>query len=162
AGILFASRRRGLPVSPLLGTRLSGNGDAIMLAHRWAPTFAGRLPQETLTEPGPTITRMADLRDRADRRHLIQDAVAPEALAGLLARVAALGSGDRPDRDLDDSLVLLAMGYDASLGRLVERDGRIDVWWPGSGRDPVQLAERATMAAMAEVLGSRLMANPRL
>ncbi len=96
AGILFASRRRGLPVPPLLGTRVSGNGDAIMLARRWAAAFGRGLPRETLTEPGPTITRMADLRDRPDRRHLIQDAVAPAALAGLLARITALGAGDQP------------------------------------------------------------------
>jgi cholesterol oxidase len=156
AGILFASRRRGLPVPPLLGTRVSGNGDAIALARRWAPAFGRGLPGTTLDEPGPTITRMADLRDRPQRRHLLQDAVAPDALAGLLARV--VGSAGDPD----ESLVMLAMGYDMAHGRLVPRDGHVEVRWPAAGRDPAQLSTRASMAAMAAAMGSPLVTNPRL
>ncbi len=157
AGILFGSRQRGLPVPPLLGTRVSGNGDAIALARRWAPAFGRDLPSRLLDEPGPTITRMADLRDRAGRRHLVQDAVAPDAMAGLLARI--VGAGSPPD----ESLIMLAMGYDLSLdSRLVARDGHVDVRWPAAGRDPAQLAGRATMAAMAAAAGSPLVVNPRL
>lgn len=156
AGILFGSRRRGLPVPPLLGTRLSGNGDAIGLIQRWAPAFGRGLPGRSLDEPGPTITRMADLRDQPQRRHLLQDAVAPAALAGLLARVAGLGEAP------DQSLITLAMGYDLSLGRLVARDGQVDVHWPAAGRDPAQLSARASMAAMAAAAGGPYVANPRL
>jgi cholesterol oxidase len=166
AGILFGSRRRGLPVPPLLGTRLSGNGDAIGLARRYAPAarrdlsgrgLSGReLRGRRLDEPGPTVTRMADLRDRPGRRHLVQDAVAPAAASGLLARMVGQGG------DPNESLILLAMGYDQSLGRLVAREGRVDVRWPASGRDPAQLAARTTMAAMAAAVAGRLVVNPRL
>jgi cholesterol oxidase len=154
AGILFESRRRGLPVPPLLGTRVSGNGDAIALARHWSPAFGHGLPAGTLDEPGPTVTRMADLRDRPGHRHLVQDAVAPAALAGLLARIVG--------GDADESLVILAMGYDLALGRLVPRDGQVEVRWPAAGRDPAQLSARATMAAMAAAVGSPLVVNPRL
>jgi cholesterol oxidase len=158
AGILFGSRRRGLPVPPLLGTRVSGNGDAIGLARRWAPAFGRGLPSRFLAEPGPTITRMADLRDRPGRRHLVQDAVAPQALAGLLARAAGGGGGGVPE----ESLIMLAVGYDLSLGRLVERDRRVGVQWPAAGRDPAQRSARASMAAIAAATGSPYLANPRL
>jgi cholesterol oxidase len=166
-GILFESRRRGLPVPGVLGSRLSGNGDAIMLAPRWASGLGRGQPPDVLDEPGPTITRMTDLRARPGRRHLVQDAVAPDALAGVLARAAAYGSADRDGARYAvgvaaDALLMLAMGYDSATGRLVERDGRLDVRWPAAGRDPVQLAERRTGAAMAAAAGSPLVANPRL
>lgn len=157
-GILFESRRRGLPVSGALGSRVSGNGDAIMLASRWAAGFGRRLPREVLDEPGPTITRMTDLRARPGRRHLVQDAVAPDALVRVLDRVAA----DRPGGTADDALLMLAMGYDSATGQLVEQNGQVHVRWPAAGRDPVQLAARRTTAAMAAAAGSPLVANPRL
>jgi cholesterol oxidase len=153
-GILFGSRRRGLPVPPLLGTRLSGNGDALAIARRRTPPRGPGLPAGTLDEPGPTVTRTADLRRHPDRRHLVQDAVAPDAVAGLLARIIR--------GDADESLIMLTMGYDLPLGRLVPRDGQVDVRWPASGRDPAQLSGRASMAAMAAALGSPLAVNPRL
>jgi cholesterol oxidase len=156
AEILFGSRRRGLPVPPLLGARVSANGDAIGLARRGAPAYGRGLPGGRLDEPGPAITRMADLRDRPDRRHLLQDAVAPAPAAGLLASL--LGSGGGPD----ESLIMLAMGYDQALGRFVARRGRVEVQWPAAGRDPAQLAARATMAAMAAAADTPLVVNPRL
>lgn len=162
--ILFASRRHGLSMPTLLGSRVSGNGDAIMLATRWSDRFARCLPEDAVEEAGPTITRMSDLRQHAHRRHLVQDSAVPQPLTTTLERLIGLANPRHNPglSDLDTSLVMLTMGYDSALGQLVERRGRLEVHWPAAGRDPVQLAARSTVTAIAAAAGSSLMVNPRL
>jgi len=165
--ILFNSRRRGLQLSSMLGTRVSGNGDAISIARDWSPEFDQQLPLDVMEEQGPTITRMVDMRDKQGRRCLIQGAVAPEALLKILSGVlrarygSSTGEGVTPE-GLDRSMVMLAMGYDAAQGRLVQRHGRIQVEWPDAGRDPVQLATRQATKDLATAMGADYVANPRL
>jgi cholesterol oxidase len=149
-GMLFAARRHGLPVPPLLGTRVSGNGDAIVAARMVSAAPSHALPPDLLDEPGPTITRMLDRRAEPGRRHLVQDSAVPQALSAL-----RLVADER-------ALVMLTMGYDTAQGRLVERGGRLEIRWPAAGHDPVQRSARTTVAAMAAALGSRLIVNPRL
>ena len=90
--ILLRSRSHGLPTSPLLGQRLSGNGDLLAFAYNCDKDInsIGREQSSPSSKPcGPTISACLDLRmtDEAPNVRdglLIQEGAVPEALSPLI------------------------------------------------------------------------------
>ena len=173
--LLLKNRRRLPGLSPALGTRFSGNGDALALAlDPQATDVAG-----ARTDYGPTMTSRLDYT--ADRGFMVADGGLPTSFGGLLEFVRAvnaltgwgrvalrlrsvaarLGLTDRPltHRDMrvrrqppiSDSLVFLMLGRDAANGRmrLTPLFACLDIQW--SERDSAGLFEgmRGTAGELA-------------
>ena len=140
--LLLKNRRRLAGLSPALGTRFSGNGDALGLAvDPAAEDVVG-----ARTEYGPSMTSRLDYT--ADRGFMVADGGLPENFGGLLEIVrgvnaltgwgrvvlhvksaaARLGLTDRHvthrnvklkrDHPIGDSLVFLMIGRDTANGRM--------------------------------------------
>lgn len=162
--LLMRSQQRAgtrFPLSPALGTRLSGNGDSLSaLADLPDPVRGVGHGAGTLGDPppvGPTITTVLDLRGHPDlaRRLVIQEGAAPGALARAYQEILAtawalqhLGRRMRRPRCLGradplaasptlarHSQMLLTMGHDGAAGRVVwlpGMDGAVP-YWPRPG-----------------------------
>lgn len=142
-----ASDRGKLALSPALGTRFSGNADAMSYRY-FEDELSGAVAGMNTggTCPGPTITDIIDLRgpDGAaarplETRFVVENGVIPSALAevfgelittaGLLNQLdrfrtrtetlnAGIDSLAVSPQSLERSQVLLSMGHDSSAGRL--------------------------------------------
>jgi len=87
--ILLRSRLHGLSSSPLLGQRLSGNGDMLTFAYNCKQEL-NAIGRDTGSDCGPTITGCIDLRgvahthDNVRDGYVIQDGAMPEKLAPVI------------------------------------------------------------------------------
>ena len=88
--ILLRSRARGLPMSPAVGTRFSGNGDVLGFAYstldRIDGISTGPRPLPSNVPIGPCITSVIDIRTPGDAENglIIEEGSVPAALARLL------------------------------------------------------------------------------
>lgn len=91
--ILLRSRSVGLPTSPLLGQRLSGNGDLLAFAYncdRSVNAIGGEVRTIPHTERcGPTVTTCLDMRGISEAQNakdgfIIQDGSIPSALGPVI------------------------------------------------------------------------------
>ena len=177
--LLLKNRKRLPKLSPALGTRFSGNGDALGAA------FDPSAPEVTGadTHVGPVMTSRIDYG--AEHRLMLADGALPESFSGLLEVVRGLtlltgwrrqllrlrrlaarfGIGDqlvtprsvrlkrRPP--ITDALVFLMIGEDAADGRmrLTRLFRRFDIRWSNAGSRELFDAMRQTteeVAAAAE------------
>ena len=153
-GILLRSQQRGLPLSPSLGHRFSGNGDAIgfVVGSQEFTNGAGRGAYASAEVPVglgiQTITRIngnGPLR----RRVLIQDGNMPRALANVVGMVMR-------DVDFDRTMVLFGMGHDGSRGRIVlSETGQPMVSWPGHKESASREYVKTLFQKMAEAHGGK-------
>lgn len=157
--ILLRSRdKRGLSVSGCLGTRFSGNGDVLAVAHNGREIVnavgAGRRSFHGTAPPGPCISGSVPLR-LGDEPILLQEGVIPGALSPILMvgfLLARLTQGHDRGAKRQRSLwrlieavrggtaatqTLLAMVSDTTFGRLELVGDRIKVVWNGAGRGTV-------------------------
>jgi cholesterol oxidase len=154
---MLRSRSEALPLSAALGTRMSGNGDAIALS------FDGDFRFGTATEddagPGPTITFTADIITPKGRS-LIQDGVFPPRVLSQVGRTLALlqrrwRTAFRRDlvaAALDRSQVWLAMGTDCAAGRgELDRRGRLRIRWADANTSPAQRQREAWLVELARL-----------
>lgn len=146
-----------------------------------------RPDQSDKRPPGPTITGCIDLRDGAlEDGVIIEEGAIPGALGPILAAVmlgAGAALGDDTDHGLADSAAerkrelasllkgpyhgavnhtqtLLVMAHDSAAGRLVLRDDRIRVDWPGIGTQPLYQRIAKRLRPVAEATGGILVPNP--
>ena len=130
AAILLQSQDDQFQFSSALGCHWSGNGDTIgfVIDMPSGTNIGGYGAYEPkCREPvGPTIQTCLNYYSSHElfRRLLVQDAAIPRG-ANNLFRVL-LG-----DRDLNHSMVMLAMGHDGAQGRMVWKNGRWQISWPG-------------------------------
>jgi hypothetical protein len=109
--ILLRSQRHGVHTSPLLGQRLTGNGDMLAFAYNCNQKIdsIGRetLDSSSLKPCGPTITGCIDMRGSMHASnvrdgYLIQEGAVPEALApviqGLLETQTTTVPSQQPNR----------------------------------------------------------------
>jgi cholesterol oxidase len=178
--LLLKNRRRLPRLSPALGTRFSGNGDALALA--LDPTAEGVAGART--EFGPTMTSCLDYGD--ERGFMVADGGLPGNFGGLLEIVrgvraitgwgrvrlvvknvaAKLGLSDRElsPRDLHlkrlqpigDSLVFLMIGRDAADGRmrLTPIFGCFDIRWSKAGSAELFAGMREAAGELAQAAGA--------
>jgi cholesterol oxidase len=179
--LLLHNRKRLPELSPALGSRFSGNGDA--LGGAFDPS-ARRLKRAEM-HIGPVMTGRLDLW--AERRFMLADGALPEAFTGLLAVVrgangltgwrrhlllrlralaAWLGLSDQPvtprsvrlaERPpITDSIVFLMIGQDAADGqiRLTPLFGRLDIRWSDKASRRLFDAMRETTERLASLAGA--------
>jgi cholesterol oxidase len=188
--ILMRSRTEGLAVSPLLGSRFSGNGDVLAFAYDAEMPVrgigTGRRPSTPETSVGPCITGMVDLTADRTRALLVEEGAIPGALRPLMPAAFAVASeaggsggpvafvcrlGSRlwrnPGRRLawrggaaDDTLTYLVMSDDAGDGRLRLDGDTVRVDWEGAGDRPVFDRNAEVLRKMSASLGATFVGNP--
>jgi cholesterol oxidase len=130
AEILLQSRGRGLEFSPGLGQSWSFNGDTIGFVVKpriRAPIGGVGAYPDALQEPiGPTVqtSLIYNRRDELRHRLLVQEAAIPRAVSKIFSLILQ-------DRDLDQTMVMLGMGHDGAAGKLIWKDDRWQIDWPG-------------------------------
>ncbi len=177
---LLLRNRRGLRrLSPALGTRYSGNGDALALA--FDPTATGVAGARA--EFGPVMTSRID--DLAQHGHMVADGGLPASFGDVLEvlrgvrvltglgrlRVAAknaatkIGFSDHALAPADmhvkrrppigDSLIFLCIGRDAADGRMhLTHLGRFDIRFDRAASQQLFDAMRATVTELCEAAGA--------
>jgi cholesterol oxidase len=94
--ILLRSRRHGLPLSPRLGERFTGNGDVLAFSYNGDREIDGVGFGEHVRTPrvGPCITGIIDLRHRPqlDDGMVIEEGAAPGAVAAALPEALSLAA----------------------------------------------------------------------
>jgi cholesterol oxidase len=184
-GILLRSRDRGLSLSTCLGTRVSGNGDALALAYNCDQPVdsVGGIPVFDLATPtGPTIKAVIDCRDYKaplEKSIIIEDGAFPYGLASFLRpglQIAAGYSGAETAHGfqhwfherVDEANDLFGKHEEGALNRTLMfllmghdgADGRIES--DDQGRATIrwpELHNRTTFAsenALARVIAARL------
>ena len=129
AMILLNSQRDNFHFSRSLGYNWSGNGDTIgFVIDMPGPTNVGGFgAYENRREGvGPTVQTSLNYYSNQElfRRLLIQDAAIPRGVGNLFS--VLLG-----EKDLNNSMVMLGMGHDGANGRVIRKDGRFQIKWPG-------------------------------
>jgi cholesterol oxidase len=178
--LLLKNRSRLPRLADALGTRFSGNGDALGAAFDPRAREVG----DPRTDFGPSMTSVLDYTE--EHSFLLADGGLPSNFGGLLEivravdaihgwrslllrakRVAArLGVGDqqvthrhlRPhaSRPIDDSLVFLMIGRDAADGRmrLTPLLKRFDISWSRQGSETLFAAMRSITEQLARGVGA--------
>ena len=148
-------------LSRTLGSRFSGNGDALEFAS--APGSAGDLVR------GPTITTTTILDVDEDRRPVwfqVQDGGMGEAVPRLLGAqlpgrgIRRLLRRYRPGAARQRA-ALLSMGSDAGAGRLhLDHTGEIALDWSNAANAGLYRAQGRVSVPVQRLLGMRVRANP--
>ena len=130
AGILLDSQNDQFQFSAALGTGWSGNGDTIgfVTGLPSGTNIGGFGAYDHAGRPGvgPTVQTSLNFYQSYElrRRLLIQDSAIPSGVSNLFT--ALLG-----DVDLNNSMAMLGMGHDDAVGKLVKKNGRWQISWPG-------------------------------
>ena len=129
--ILMSSQRDGFKFSPALGYNWSGNGDTIgFVIDMPGPTNIGGYGAYDTANcrpgVGPTVQTSLNYYSNHElfRRLLVQDAAIPRAMGNLFSVLLQ-------DKELSNSMVMLGMGHDGANGRVIMKDGRYQIKWPG-------------------------------
>lgn len=179
--LLLKNRRRLPRLSDALGSRFSGNGDALGAAFNPSASEVG----DPKTDYGPSMTSVLDYTD--EHRFLLADGGLPSNFGGLLEIVRALddavhgwrglllrakrlatrvGLSDqsithrhlRPQssRPIKDSLVFLMIGRDAADGqmRLTRLLKRFDIRWSRQGSETLFAAMKNVTDELARGVGA--------
>lgn len=130
AGILLDSQNDQFQFSRALGTGWSGNGDAIGFVTGLpdGTNIGGYGAYDNNNRPGvgPTVQTSLNFYQSYElrRRLLIQDSAIPSGVSNLFT--ALLG-----DADLNNSMAMLGMGHDDAVGKMIKKNGRWQISWPG-------------------------------
>ena len=130
AGILLDSQNDQFQFSGALGTGWSGNGDAIgfVTGLPRGTNIGGFGAYDNKGRPGvgPTVQTSLSFYQGLElrKRLLIQDSAIPSGVSNLFT--ALLG-----DLDMNNSMAMLGMGHDDAVGKLVKKNGRWQISWPG-------------------------------
>ncbi len=129
AEILMNSESQEFCFSPALGQRWSANGDALGFVLN-TPDLShigghGTCPPSCVPV-GSSVQTSLNFFDHPclENKFIIQESAIPRAVSNLFALL--LG-----DRQLDYSMVMLAMGHDEARGQVVRKNGRYQIVWPG-------------------------------
>ena len=135
--ILMNSQNDALEFSQSLGKNWSANGDGIGFVlntpERTHIAGQGTCPP-THPPAGPTVMTTTNYfqSPNLEERFTIQDASIPRAVVNLFRVLLK-------NKDLTNSMVMLAMGHDQSAGEVKWIDGRYQISWPGLLKSPYRL-----------------------
>ncbi len=153
AKILMNSQNDRFEFSEKLGHNWTFNGDGIGFVLN-SPEETHIAGHGTCAAPygpvGPTVQSTlnyfngANLRDR----FIIQDAAIPRAAVVLFQALLR-------DKDLTNSMVMLAMGHDEGIGQVKWKDGRYQIHWPGLKKSAYRLRMFEYFDQLARAHGGR-------
>ena len=153
AGILLDSQNSQFQFSGALGTGWSGNGDTIGFAVglEGGNNIAGYGAYDSQRPGvGPTVQTSVYMNQHEQllRRVLIQDAAIPSGIVNLFTALMR-------DGDLDNSMAMLGMGHDEGIGKLVKKNGRWQISWPGLKTSDYRKMAFAEFDKLAQAHGGR-------
>jgi len=187
--ILLRSKERGLPVSDLVGTGFSGNGDVLGFAYNADEEIDGvgfGSRTEDRDPVGPCITGIIDLRERPtlDDGMVIEDGAVPGGLDSIMpvllaGAAAAVGDDTDPGDEgaehlregesfllgsrhgaVRNTLTFLVMSHDGADGELRLEDNRIRVHWPEVGEKAIFERVDARLREASAALGATYVRDP--
>jgi hypothetical protein len=192
SSILLRSRLHGLSSSPLLGQRLSGNGDMLNFAYNCNREL-NSIRHEPSKGCGPTITGCIDLRgpahtlDDARDGFIVQDGAVPEALAPIiqtllethtsfeismtyqgirrtLARLKSWAFGPYTRHgSANRTMVFLTMSHDEDHGTVTLADDHIVVRWEGASTARDRTSRvKNLIQKMTRILGGNFVISPEM
>ncbi len=140
-----------LPVSNTLGSRWTGNGDALGFIQRTQcrTGIQGFGAYATDAAPvGPTIQTNVTYpyRPELQYRVLVQEGAATRAYVNAMSILMH-------DLDLSNTQVLLGMGHDGAAGRISLEDDQARLDWPGLTDSPYRQLIRSEFRKLAEAHG---------
>ena len=152
--VLLNSQNERFEFSANLGKNWSANGDAI--------GFVMNTPDKTHiggfgTSPpkygpvGPTVQTTLNYLNspHLKDRFIIQEAGLPRGVVNLFQNLLLR------DKDLTNSMVMLASGHDEGIGEIVWKDGRYQVDWPGLRESEYRLKMFKRFEQLAAAHGGR-------
>lgn len=127
--VLMNSQNETFEFSPSLGQNWSANGDAIgFVLNTGQPShIAGHGTCPPKYGPvGPTVQTTSHFMggQTLKDRFIIQEAAIPRGVVNLFQPLMQ-------DKDLTNTMVMLAMGHDEARGKVIWKDGRYQIDWPG-------------------------------
>lgn len=137
AKVLMNSQNEAFEFSPSLGQNWSANGDAIgFVLNTEQPSHIaghGTCPPQCFPV-GPTVQTTTNFfqSDCLKDRFIIQEAAIPRGVVNLFQPLMR-------DKDLTNTMVMLAMGHDEAKGKVIWKDGRYQIEWPGLKESPYRL-----------------------
>ena len=174
--ILLRSREYGLPLSDRLGEGFSANGDIIAFGYngheRVNAVGVGHPARSGVPAVGASVTGQIIVNDPDDlaRSLTVQEGVLPSALGPLLpvlfvpggrllgaAHALLKGVYDGP---LSRTHTFFVVSHDDANGRIVLKDGRAAVQWPGVMEQPVYKRVDAALDALCKASGAAYVKNP--
>lgn len=147
--ILLRSGAPNLQLSGLLGSRWTGNGDALGFVRRsqCRTGIAGFGAYEKQSVVGPTIESNITYPMRPlPYRVLIQEGAATRAYTNALSILMR-------DIDLENTQVLLGMGHDGAQGRITLDGDNARLDWPGLTDSPYRQLIREEFRKIAQAQG---------
>lgn len=174
--ILLRSRERGLTTSDRLGEGFSANGDIIAFAlggrNRVNAVGVGEPPKFSDDPVGASVAGQIELPDGTDLNAsmIIQEGTMPSSVAPLLpvffiaggrllgaAQSLIKGVYQGPLSRLQSFFVV---SHDDACGRLVLRDGALQVDWPDVAQQKVYARVEEALTKIANASGARYIKNP--
>lgn len=130
AEVLMESQNERFRFSPSLGCNWTANGNALgFVVDMGESTNIGG--EGTCLSPcgdpvGTTVQATLNFYDREGlcNKFILQDAAIPRGVSPLFSILLR-------DRNLDHSMVMLAIGHDEANGQIAWKDGRYQIVWPG-------------------------------
>jgi len=188
--ILLRSQANGLQLSKQIGNHFSTNGDMIGFAYNTDHVVNGvglgaRLP-DPKSPVGPTATAMVDWRSDDAVGMLLSEAAIPGALSDFLAPLLAIEArlqGGHAGRGVLDAvekeyleaqskllgpytgavrntLTLILLAHDDSMGRMSLKQDRLRIDWPGLGTQAQFEKASELLRRVALALGGDYIQNP--
>ena len=174
--ILLRSRQAGLPTSDRLGKGFSANGDIIAFGYngreRVNAVGLGHPAKSGVPMVGASVTGQIIINDPDDlaRSLTVQEGVLPSALGPLLpvifvpggrllgaAHALLKGVYDGP---LARTHTFFVVSHDDAKGRIVLKDGKAAVEWPGVMDQPVYGRVDRALDALCKAGGAAYIKNP--
>lgn len=128
--VLMESQNDQFCFSPSLGSQWTANGNALGFVVDMGESTnvggVGTCPGPCDQPVGTTVQATLNFYDRPGlcNKFILQDAAIPRGVSPLFSLLLR-------DRSLDHSMVMLAIGHDEANGRIVWKDGRYQIDWPG-------------------------------
>ena len=149
--ILLRSGSETLPLSGQIGTRWTGNGDALGFIRRTQcrTGILGRGAYDSDSPPvGPTIQTNLTYPRRPELRHrvLVQEGAATRAYVNAMSVLMR-------DLDLENTQILLGMGHDGAEGRITLDGDTARLDWPGLTNSDYRQMIRNEFRRIAEAHG---------
>lgn len=165
AGIMLRSQKQGgIPMSPQLGAKFSGNADYLGVGYNHdqqtnAVGFGTRSGDRAKRKSGATIVAITDYRRHGTRplgeRFIVEEGAFPSGIGDLarafihnvsklprnpakLFRTLLDQAGDSAEGALNHSMVYLGMGHDSANGQVyLGKDDQAKVRWSGIKNEPI-------------------------
>ena len=174
--ILLRSRDHGLPMSDRIGHGFSANGDIIAFGYggrtRVNAVGVGHPPRAGVPAVGASVSGQIIVDDPDDlaKSLIVQEGVLPSAVGPLLpvffvpggrilgaAHALFKGVYDGP---LSRTHTFFVVSHDDAKGRIVLKDNRASIDWPGVMEQPVYKRVDAALDALCKANGAAYVKNP--